>query len=204
MSQYSRSHTTESGALHRCFYAVQFPGEITSYLGSIIEQLKMHHADVRWAPPRNIHLTLRFLGEITSAQLEQAKNPGEDVLPVHPLRLRASGLGAFPLLRAPRVFWAGVEGESQEDMDRLLHLQGRTEQWSQRLGFTPERRRYAPHITLGRIGRPSDGLKELTDDIIGRECLSPYCSIEAIVLMRSTLTRMGSTYEVLRRWELAK
>lgn len=204
MSQYNRSHSTESGALHRCFYAVQFPGEITSYLASIIEQLKRHRADVRWVPARNIHLTLRFLGEITSSQLEQAMNPGEDMLPIRLVRLRASGLGAFPLLRAPRVFWAGVEGGSQEDMDRLLHLQGRTEQWSQKLGLEPERRRYAPHITLGRIGRPSDGLKELTDDIIGRECLSPYCSIESIVLMRSTLTRAGSIYEVVRRWELAQ
>lgn len=204
MSQYSRSHTTESGALHRCFYAVQFPGEITSYLASIIEQLQVHRADVQWVPSRNIHLTLRFLGEITSGQLEQAMNPGEDVLAVHPMRLRASGLGAFPLLRAPRVFWAGVEGESQEDMDRLLHLQGRTEHWSRKLGLAPERRRYAPHITLGRMGHPSDGLRELTDDIIERECISPYCSIDSIVLMRSTLTRAGSTYEVLRRWGLAK
>jgi len=190
------------GILHRCFYAVQFGSEVTAYIASAIERLKRHRADVRWVPLRNIHLTLRFLGEITGEQLGMAKSVGSGSLPLRTISLRASGFGAFPLLRAPRVIWAGVEGESPEDRERLLHIQGRTEEWARGLGLPPENRRYAPHITLGRVARPSEGLKELTDAIIREECISPCTRIGAIVLMRSTLSRTGPEYEVLRRWEL--
>ena len=116
--------------------------------------------------------------------------------------VRASGLGAFPLMRAPRVIWAGVEGEAREDTDRLLHLQALTERRATELGLAQERRPYAPHITLGRVTPPFGGLKELMDDVIGRECRSPYCTIDELLLMRSTLAPGGSVYEVAQRWKL--
>ncbi len=204
MSQYSRAHRPGSGSLHRCFYALTFGGEITSYLSSIITELQQHHADVRWVPDRNIHLTLRFLGEITSEQLDAARTIPNANIPPHALSLCARGLGAFPLLRAPRIFWAGIDGESQEDMDRLLHLQRRSEEWARAIGVPPEYRRYVPHITLGRVAQPSEGLKGLTDDIIGRECQSAYSRIAEIVLFRSRLASTGPSYEIMERWSLGE
>lgn len=202
MLQHSRPRIPGSSPLHRCFYAIRFGAATTSYLASLIQELKRHHADVRWVAERNIHLTLRFLGELTGEQLAHARSISPSGLQGSPLSLCARGLGAFPLLRAPRVFWAGVDGKSREDTDHLLHIQGRTEQWARQIGLPPEHRRYAPHITLGRVARASEGLRELTDDIIGRECWSEYSDIDEIVLMRSRLSSGGSSYEVLERWEL--
>lgn len=196
----SQPLTSGPAGLHRCFYALRFGVEVNAYLATIIEALKQHRADVRWVPSRNIHLTLRFLGELTDAQFEKART-----IPAIPrsgdLSLRARGLGAFPLMRAPRVIWAGVEGETRHDTDRLLQLQGMTEEWARRIGLPPENRGYSPHITLGRVARPSPGLHELTNDIISRECQSDYSRIGEIVLMRSVLSG-GARYEDVGRYEV--
>ncbi len=185
---------------HRCFFAVKFSREVEDYIVSVITGLKRHRAAVSWTPVGNIHLTLRFLGDIGDVQLARARSA--ELPPFHPFTLAARGLGAFPLMRAPRVLWAGVAGASQTDTDRLLHLQQQTERWARALGLPPEERRYRPHITLGRVQRASDGLQEVTDEMITRECDSPFCRIGELLLMKSTPAPGGSIYETVGRWEL--
>ena len=193
---------TEQVELYRTFYAIRLSPQINEYLAGIISELRTHGASVSWTPPQNLHITLRFLGDLTAEQLELARSLPSLEEAHRGFALRAEGLGAFPLLRAPRIFWAGVAGETREDMDRLLHLQGRTEEWARRSGVPAENRRFAPHITVGRVRRPFTGLKELTNDIIGRTCHSETCTVGSLALMRSTLTPEGSIYEVEREWEL--
>lgn len=193
----SQPLTSHASALHRCFYAVRFSQEVTSYLASIITELKRHRTNVRWIPERNIHLTLRFLGEINDAQLAKACELIEAEQSFKGISLCARGLGAFPLLRAPRVIWAGVDGETRADLDHLHVMQKHTEEWARRIGVQPEQRSYTPHITLGRVARPFEGLKELMDDIIGRECQSALCRVGEVVLMRSTLSSGGASYETI-------
>jgi 2'-5' RNA ligase len=77
-----------------------------------------------------------------------------------------------------------------------------TEEWARRIGLPPENRSYSPHITLGRVARPSPGLHELTNDIISRECQSDYSRIGEIVLMRSVLSGGGARYEESVRFEV--
>lgn len=189
--------------LHPCFFAVKFSAEIHDYLATIINSLRAHGADVAWTPQRNVHLTLRFLGELTDQQLRQATQlPDGTVLPLG-FRLRAAGLGAFPALRSARVLWAGVEGETPEDRQRLGELQQLTEGWARQIGLAPEGRRYTPHITLGRVRNPSAGLRAVVDAMTVGECLSPFCTIAELLLMRSTLTERGAEYEVVGRWRVA-
>jgi 2'-5' RNA ligase len=175
---------------------------INRYLAEIISELRSHGASVSWTPEANLHITLRFLGDITAGQLDEARTLLAAEGDHQGFDLRAEGLGAFPLLRAPRIFWAGVAGGTQQDTDRLLHLQARTEQWARRIGLPAENRRYAPHITLGRVRRPLTALKELTDDVIGRACHSETCHIAELLLLRSRLTPKGSIYEVEGRGSL--
>ena len=196
------SPSSDAPGLVRAFYAIRLSPVINRYLAGIIEELRAHRASVSWTSEANLHITLRFLGDITADQLEQARSYPEMEETHSGFDLRAEGLGAFPLLRAPRIFWAGVAGETQHEMDRLLHLQGRTEQWARRMGIAGENRRYAPHVTLGRVRRPFTALRELTDDIIGRTCHSETCHVGELVLLRSTLTPKGSIYEVERAWPL--
>lgn len=201
-ASYAHGATPRSETLYRCFYAVQFTPDVTGYVMGVIEALKGHRADVRWTSERNIHLTLRFLGEISAAQVAAAKE-ALAAARLAPFRLRARGLGAFPAMRAPRVFWAGVEGEHQGDTDRLLHAQQQTEHWARAVGLAPEGRRYVPHITLGRVGSAGAGLKALTDDVITRDCCSEFCTIGRLVLMRSVFGERGPEYSVIAAVPLA-
>jgi 2'-5' RNA ligase len=195
-------HRGHPGKLHRCFYAVRLGSAVEGYLGGLIDALRRHGGGVRWVPVRNLHLTLRFLGEIGEEQLAKAIAMPDPGASFAPFSLRARGLGAFPLMRAPKVIWAGVAGEAREDTDRLLHLQALTERSAMELGLPQERRPYSPHITLGRVSPPFHGLKELIDDLIGRECESPLCTVDELLLMRSSLMPEGAHYEVVRRWDL--
>lgn len=192
--------STYPQSLHRCFFAVKFSAEIEDYVAAIINNLQKHGADVAWTPQRNLHLTLRFLGEISEPQLQQVLQlPTAELSPLG-FRLRAAGLGAFPTLRSARVLWAGVEGETAEHRQQLNELQAMTERWAREIGLTPEGRRYTPHITLGRVRNPSAGLRNVVDVMTTGECLSPFCTITELLLMRSTLTERGAKYEIVERW----
>jgi RNA 2',3'-cyclic 3'-phosphodiesterase len=187
---------------HRCFYAIKFSPEVAGYLLSLIGDLKRHDADVRWTREENLHLTLRFLGEITEEQLAQAGKFPAMLQSEGAFQLGAHGLGAFPSLRNASVLWAGVQGRQQRDTDALLRIQAQTEGWAQQLGLPPERRRYSPHITLGRVRRPGPGLRSLINELTVRDCDSGFCSISELVLMRSTLGGDGARYDVVGRWTI--
>lgn len=188
---------TSSTPLHRCFHALHFSAEVVEYLENLIGNLRRHGADVRWSRARHLHLTLRFLGDITDAQLTSAMAQMREASLGAPFRLLARGLGAFPALRAPRVIWAGVAGEFTGDTHRLTAVQQTTEHWARALGLTPEGRRYSPHITLGRVPGASAGLHALMDEIITGTCESPATTIDRISLMRSELHPDGPRYEVM-------
>src|SRR5687767_7897801 len=93
--------------LHRCFYALRFESASVEYLSGIIDDLRARGADVAWVRNESLHITLRFLGELTDDELERALAvPGEPT--VGSFKLRAVGLGAFPGLRNAKVMWAGI------------------------------------------------------------------------------------------------
>jgi 2'-5' RNA ligase len=192
-----------TAGIHRCFFAVKFHSEITDYLDGIIRSLRVHNADIRWITPATMHLTLRVLGEIPDGQLDAIRQlPGQKEF--LGFDLGARGLGAFPSLKSPSVFWAGVDGQDPDDLKRLLELQEATERWSQMIGLKPEGRRYRAHVTLGRVRRPGAGLKELVNDITVRDCQSSYCPVTELLLMRSNQGDKGAEYEVLERWKLGE
>lgn len=184
--------------LHRCFYALRFEEPTITYLSSLIETLRAHGADVAWVREENLHLTLRFLGELSDIQLARAlAAPHERI--VDSFELAAQGLGAYPGLRNAKVIWAGVGSPTPNGRSRLEELQSHTEQWARASGIPPEHRRFRPHITLGRIRRPGDRLRELIDDITTRECQSPVSGIRSVVLLRSGA---GGAYEEVGGWQI--
>jgi 2'-5' RNA ligase len=188
-------------ALHRCFFALRFDPPTRAYLASIVEELRSHGADVAWVREENLHLTLRFLGEIDDDQLARAMSSSQ-MPAVGAMHLSAMGLGAFPGLRNAKVIWTGVAAASKDERHRLEALQSHTERIARSLRLQPENRPYRPHVTLGRIRRPGDRLRELVDDITTRECSSPASTIEEIVLIRSRLASGGSVYEEIARWPI--
>ena len=104
---------------------------------------------VHWVPAKNIHLTLRFLGDTTLQQIEAIKPSLIDLTQHYqPFEVNIEGSGAFPNLKRPRVVWIGVKAP-----DSLFQLQKSIEAVCHKIGFETETRPFSPHLTLGRVSQ---------------------------------------------------
>ncbi len=142
----------------RAFVAVELSEEIRQALRAVQVKLKTMPGgtQVRWVAPKNMHLTLKFLGDVPKARVAELTGALEQAIANRaPFILTAQALGCFPNVRRPNIIWVGLEGE----LPRLMELVQRIEDTYAHLGFPPEGRPFAPHLTLGRIPRevhPSD------------------------------------------------
>ena len=147
----------------RTFIAIDLPIALLQALATTQRQVREvlraqgHDAALRWSPTKNLHLTLRFLGDTTMAQRVRMTTRLQAVVAqAAPFTLQVApsgrGLGGFPNLRQPRVVWTGVEG----DLAALRQLQAAVEAEAQAAGFAPEEKTYSPHLTLARAARNSD------------------------------------------------
>ncbi len=128
----------------RLFVALDLPWEARERLASLGGGIP----GARWTPTENLHMTLRFIGEVDKHQAEEIDG-ALAAIRARPFPLTLTGVGLHS--RGHRAFslWAGVARD--EAFDRLLALQAKVETALQRAGFEPERRRYAPHVTLARL-----------------------------------------------------
>jgi 2'-5' RNA ligase len=135
----------------RAFIAIDLTPEIRSRLDKVAAQFKerLGSVPVRWAPAGNIHLTLKFLGDVSVNNLEMLKKMlAVEVARHHRFELSVGGVGAFPSTRRARVIWAGVEAPQQ-----LFTVQNGIETEMAHLGYAREEREFAAHLTLGRVSR---------------------------------------------------
>ncbi len=177
----------------RTFAAIKIPEELQNKLGSIQNELKTIPGRITWVAPENIHLTLKFLGEVEGRKLDKITrelNKASEVC--SPFMLEFTELGAFPNLERPRVIWIGISGNEQ-----LHRLQREVEQRLRKCGFAPESKRFSPHLTLGRI-------RSLKDRPMLRTAVSSVrlpeleeFRIDNIYLMRSQLRPDGPWYTKL-------
>jgi len=134
--------------LLRAFIAIQIPGEVKKQIaGQTAELRRLVGRSVRWVMPENIHLTLKFLGDISSANIDFLSQALKtEVGQFLPFEIRAEGLGAFPNLRRPRVIWIGLN--APPELERLQH---HLEAATARLGYVSDDKTFSPHLTIGRI-----------------------------------------------------
>ncbi len=175
----------------RCFVALEIPVEIQELLGSVSSELSRAGAEVNWVKPGNIHLTLKFLGEIPQNKFIQAgmavsRTKGR----VGPIMARLGELGAFPVLDKPRVVWAGL---SQGQAECVQAFQAIEEELAA-IGFQREERKFWPHLTLGRL-RSSRNTAELARLIRETRLPPQEFPFKALSLVKSTLTPQGPAYE---------
>jgi 2'-5' RNA ligase len=133
----------------RTFVAIDIPDEIRGKIKDIIEALRPAATNIRWSRPEGLHLTLKFLGEVPPAKVEEIKKSLAAVHLQAPLALRVQGAGYFPNERSPRVIWLGLEGGAE-----MQDLVARVEENLQPLGFAKEDRPFTAHLTLGRLNTP--------------------------------------------------
>ncbi len=182
----------------RSFIAIELPDDAKRGLARLRKDLERdEHNFVKWVDPGGIHLTLKFLGNIPFKQVaeitELMKRAVQGISPFH---LEISGLGAFPNLKQPRVFWVGVGGE----LDRLSRLQQSIDQALAAVGFAKEERPFVPHLTLARIreGASAPERKSFGELVAATTFADKYpVEVEAVRLMRSQLTPAGAIYTCL-------
>lgn len=181
----------------RAFIALDLPGSVRNVLACLQDQLRQQRIRARWVPPANVHLTLRFLGEIPSDTLAQVAAVVEDsVFAVPAFDLVLQGMGAFPTFARARVIWAGLGGA----VDALAAFKKRLDEDLMALDpvrFPAERRVFKGHLTLARIKsrpNPREFLNAMTQ-ISGFAALA-FCA-DALVLYKSQLTAAGALYTPL-------
>lgn len=177
----------------RCFIAVDFENtELLDALGRFQTSLKGTGADLKLVERENIHLTLRFLGDVREGLVEELINLVSDIK-FNPFPAELRGVGAFPNLRRPRVIWTGIT----KGADRLRGLFKRLEPEIVGMGFKPDGRGFSPHITLARVrsGRNRDRLVEEVMDCAD-ESFGEF-EVKHIRLKRSILTPRGPIYSTL-------
>ena len=179
----------------RSFIAIEMAQTIRVRLGDLLRDLKRTEADCKWVRPEGIHLTLKFLGEVSSALLEKIGAAVEPAVAVRPsFAMRIRGLGTFPSGRNPRVIWAGID----QGADDLCELQKAVEEKTAELGFPPEGRPFSPHLTLGRLRSPRGRdalLRTLTEK---KDLEIGVFQAATVILFKSELKPSGAVYTKLR------
>jgi 2'-5' RNA ligase len=181
----------------RAFIAIDLPLHIQQQLAVILEQLRKPEATaVRWVPAQNIHLTIKFLGDVSPANLEiLTRILKAEVSRYRPFEIQIGGLGAFPSVRRPRVIWVGVEAPPT-----LQSLQRSIETETVRLGYPVEERPFSPHLTLGRVAHNAspDEVRKVADGLVNMKVGDlGKATIDHVRLFRSDLQPGGAVYTPL-------
>jgi len=184
-------------SLLRAFIALEIPVSLQDAIQQQTAGLReAAGSSVRWVAVRNLHLTLKFLGDVSPSSIqflnqmlaaEAAKYPCFSML--------LGGLGAFPSAKRPRVVWIGIQAPPE-----LENLQHNVEAGAARLGYGAEERPFSPHLTIGRVRQTATAseqhrlrrsLESIKIGRIGR------AEIKTITLMKSDLQPTGSVYTCL-------
>jgi 2'-5' RNA ligase len=178
----------------RAFIAVEIPSAVRQQIEHTVSGFKSYALPVKWVSSGNLHVTLRFLGEI-----DAEKKAGVDAV-VKEISLGQSrfvvgleGIGCFPDPRNPRVIWTGIK----EGADELSGIAEKIETGLCSIGFEKEKR-FHPHLTIGRIKKPCR-----IDPILTYTFRSEPFQVDSITLYQSTLKPSGPIYTALNHYQLA-
>jgi 2'-5' RNA ligase len=189
----------------RSFVAIELPDPAQDALRGVSERLrgKVPRDSVRWSRVSGIHLTIKFLGDVSEADLPKIKTALAQVGQRHgPFRFTIGGVGCFPNVKRPRVVWVGIE----EETGSLGALQRDVEKSLAPLGFEPEKRAFHPHLTLGRTQRNVGSRDQgRLGEVIATAGVGELgqVQVKSFVLMRSDLRPDGAVYTPLALFDLS-
>jgi 2'-5' RNA ligase len=179
----------------RAFIALTPPVTLQKAFAQVQAAIQRLSLPFRWVQPAQIHLTLKFLGDIVPEATDPiAQAIRQAVTACTPFTLSVQGLGCFPNPARPRVLWMGVHAPH----DILLHLHQRLETELMPLGFAPDDRSFHPHLTLARGQQRVNGRQLAAVMQVYGEQLFGEMRIEHVLLYQSQLQRHGAVYTMLR------
>lgn len=181
------NHPTE---VIRTFICIEIPESIQARIAKLQETLRQIESQVSWTKPSNIHLTLKFLGDIEASRIERiSKAIDRAASGISPFEVEIGGAGCFPSPRSPRVLWVGVSNVPEQ----LQQLFSNIEDELAREGLEREKRKFSPHLTIGRIRSPHNAAP-VAAALIASGFESEAITATEVVLMRSDLKPTGSIY----------
>jgi 2'-5' RNA ligase len=183
----------------RSFIAIELPEAVGSLLGKVQQDLRALRLRAGWVRPQNIHLTLKFLGDIKTDDIDKIgpamKAAAEEF---EPFNLTIGGIGFFPGIKRPRVIWVGVGGQTR----CLFALQRNLEDRLAAVDFPKEKRSFKGHLTLGRF-------RDAADPDTIRRVIQEYSdfgkvefTVQRVVLLQSDLKPSGAVYSQLLQADL--
>ena len=182
----------------RSFIAVEIPAEIQSAIAHSIASFKktLPKPLIRWVAPQNVHLTLKFLGDVSPANLERLAEAIKVEAASHEIfSMSVGGLGAFPTHGRARVIWIGLDAPPA-----LAALQRGVDAVAAKLGYPTEERPFSPHLTIGRVAQNASAsdlqrihaaLDATKVGILGT------VRVQAVHIFKSDLQPGGSVYTLL-------
>ena len=181
----------------RAFIDIELSEAVRRAIEEFIAEFRKWGVRASWVKPENLHLTLRFLGEVDEATLAGL---GDSLARAYrgtaPFCLEVAGAGCFPNPRRPSVLWAGVPDAPEV----LWTVQAIAETAAREWGLKAEGKTYTPHVTVARIrdSRGRDGLSKCLDE--AKRFRAGEFAVQNVSLFSSTLTPQGAIYRKLREF----
>jgi 2'-5' RNA ligase len=189
----------------RSFVAIEFPSTIQDAIIWQTTILRKNYPNpvIRWVKPENIHLTLKFLGDLAKSDLDVlARSLTDEAKRVEPFSISFTNLGIFPNSKKPRIIWIGVNSPAI-----LMEFQSKIESLTSRHGIHIEQRPFSPHITLGRISERNSllNIDNLILDISSIKVSTiDNVNISSIKIFKSDLKPDGPIYTVISNIPFSK
>lgn len=185
----------------RSFLAFELPLEIETVVTRVSQELKKSSLNAKWVKSGNVHLTVVFMGDIEMSEIPAIKEEvGKVCLTYGAFDISLKGVGCFPHTRKPRVLWVGLDG----DLERMSLFRDALQEHLIPFGIKGDKRRFKPHLTLGRFRKPKrTNFEEL--ELLSRygDMTSPACSLTELTLFKSELKSDGARYTRLGVWPLS-
>jgi 2'-5' RNA ligase len=164
-------------------------------LGGVFKNLKKNESFLKSVPSDNYHITLKFLGSVESGQADSIANAFLSLDRLKKIEYKIEGLGTFPSIDNPSVIWAGLKCDEKP----LFEIFKTVEDFAAAFGFTPEKRKFIPHLTLARIRNEKKISSEFKEYLI-REKNSFFTTsvFRELVLFESILKKTGSEYKRIK------
>jgi 2'-5' RNA ligase len=182
----------------RLFVALEIPSVVRENLASLIREFRALAPRAKWVRAENLHVTLKFIGEVPDSKLEAIRTALGSVRSNAPVTLDFRGLGFFPDEKRPRVFWAGIEASAN-----LKALAADLESVAEKFGIPREKREFSPHLTLARFESPE--LKDQFRAAVAENAAHEFGSLRTseFHLIESKLKPAGAEYTTLKRFSFA-
>src|SRR5713101_6749295 len=182
----------------RLFVALEIPSAVRENIAALLQSLRAVSPQTRWARPENLHVTLKFIGEVPETKLGAIRSALAAARSDQPVTLDFRGLGFFPNDKHPRVFWAGIEASPN-----LKTLAADIDKATEKLGIPREQRPFSPHLTLARIEPPR--LPEKLRAAIQENAARDFGSLRSgqFHLIESKLKPSGAEYTTVESFPFA-